>query len=140
MRFETSIQIDAPAARVWDVMIDVERWPEWTTSVSSLRRLDAAPFGPGSRVRIKQPRLPPSELHVTRFDPGREFVWTAANLGLRVDASHAIAPVGSGVLVTLGVRFHGPVGLIVALLTRRLTTRYIRLEAEGLKRRSEDGA
>src|SRR5947209_3927427 len=40
---ESGVEIDAPASLVWEVFSDVERWPEWTASVTSLVALD----GPG---------------------------------------------------------------------------------------------
>ena len=43
---DSAIDIDASATLVWDVFSDVERWPEWTASVTSLKALD----GPGLAV------------------------------------------------------------------------------------------
>ena len=37
---ECGIDIDAPAAVVWDVFSDVEHWPEWTASVTRLVGID----------------------------------------------------------------------------------------------------
>ena len=33
---ESSIEIAAPAATVWETFTDVERWPDWTASVERL--------------------------------------------------------------------------------------------------------
>lgn len=137
MALTRTIDIDAPADRVWAVMTDVERWPDWTASVSTIQRLDHGPFTVGSRVRIKQPRLPPSVLTVTELEPGRGFTWVATSPGLRVTAAHGIEPAPRGVRVTLSVRYEGVFGRLAGRLWRSLTERYLRLEADGLKRRSE---
>lgn len=92
----------------------------------------------GSRVRIKQPRLPSSILTVTRIEPGRGFTWAATSPGLRVAASHEIDAAPRGARVRLAVSYAGLLGGLAGRVWRRLTGRYLRLEAEGLKRRSEE--
>jgi uncharacterized membrane protein len=37
---DSGVEIEAPAGVVWDVFSDVERWPEWTASVTRLVALD----------------------------------------------------------------------------------------------------
>jgi uncharacterized membrane protein len=44
---EDSVEIDAPAQLVWEVFSDVERWPEWTASVTSLVAQDGAGLAVG---------------------------------------------------------------------------------------------
>jgi hypothetical protein len=56
--FETTRHIDAPTRKVWEVLFDVARWPEWTPTVDSVERLDDGPVQVGSRARLRQPKLP----------------------------------------------------------------------------------
>ncbi len=141
MEYQQSIDIAAPAAEVWAVLFDVERWPEWTASVSSVRRLDSGPLAVGSTVRIKQPRLPSTVWRVTDVRPGASFSWIAEGPGVRTMADHEVTSRGAGgATATLRVRPDGPVGKMVGRLTAGLTRRYVALEAEGLKRRAEQRA
>ncbi|MFW5474679.1 SRPBCC family protein [Knoellia sp. CPCC 206450] len=138
MEQSTEIEIDAPPERVWDVMSDVERWPEWTDTVTAVTRLDAQALGLGSRVRVEQPKLPPTEYVVTELDPGAGFTWVATGPGVRTTARHRITAAGSGSRVRLSVEQAGPVGVVMGrFFFRRLTDRYLATEAAGLKARCE---
>ena len=81
MEQSTTIDIDAPPERVWEVLSDVEAWSEWTPTVTSVRRLDEGPFRTGSRAKIQQPRIPENEYVVTELEPGRSFTWVATSPG-----------------------------------------------------------
>jgi len=83
MAFTTSVEIDAPPARVWDILVDVGRWPDWTDSMSHIELLDAPELAQGSRARIRQPRLPAAVWTVTEFEAGRRFTWQAPVLAAR---------------------------------------------------------
>jgi uncharacterized protein YndB with AHSA1/START domain len=135
--YEITVDIDAPPARVWDVMIDVEKWPEWTASMSSVKRLDAGELRVGSRVRIKQPRLAPATMTITHIEPDKCFTWRTTAPGVEVTATHTIIEKGKGSQVVLSLYFDGLVGGIIARATRSLNERYIAYEAAGLKKRSE---
>ena len=69
-------------------IVDIERWPEWGSTVTSVRRLDDGPLEVGSRVRIEQPRIPPTEYVVTELEPNRSFIWVATAPGVRTTARH----------------------------------------------------
>jgi Polyketide cyclase / dehydrase and lipid transport len=75
MGFKVSITISASHERVWEVLTDVERWPEWSPSMTKVTRFDSGPFMMGSQARIKQPRLSPMVWTVTEMTPGWSFVW-----------------------------------------------------------------
>ena len=138
MEQSTRIDIEAPVDRVWEVLRDVERWPEWTSTVTSVRRLDNGPLAGGSRARIEQPRIPPTEYVVTELEPSRSFTWVATGPGVRTTARHLLEALGTGgTRVTLAVEQAGLVGAVMGRFYRRLTDRYLATEAEGIKARSE---
>lgn len=135
--FTTAVDINAPPQRVWAVMSDIERWHEWTASVSSVERLDASPLAVGSRVRIRQPRLSPALFVVTAFEEGRGFIWETSSPGVRAIADHWIEEIAGGSRVTLLLRFAGLIGPSMAFFMRNLIHRYMEMEAAGLKQRCE---
>ncbi|MBV8087459.1 MAG: SRPBCC family protein [Chloroflexi bacterium] len=120
---------------VWAALTDVEGWPNWTASMTSVQRLDAGELALGSQARIRQPRLPELVWTVTGLDYQRSFTWEARSAGLVTAGEHAIALVGAGkVQLTLRVRHTGRLSGLVGLLTGRQTQRYMAMEAEGFKR------
>ena len=72
-KFSITIDINAPAERVWSVMSDIDRWHEWTPSITSVKRLGDGAFAVGTRVRIRQPGLPPAVWKLTAIEPGQSF-------------------------------------------------------------------
>ncbi|OBK74870.1 SRPBCC family protein [Mycobacterium sp. 1274761.0] len=134
---DSAIGIDAPAQLVWDVFSDVERWPEWTTSVTSLKALDGPGLAVGKRFEIKQPRLPKLVWVVTAVDGGVSWTWELRSPGGRTVAVHEVSPDGDRTRVRQRLDQQGPIGALVARFMRRTTKRYLELEAEGLKARSE---
>ena len=137
MRFEASIEVAAPAQDVFDVYSDVERWPEWTESVTSVQRLDEGPMRVGSRARINQPGLPTAVWEVVELVPGQSFSWTARGPGIRTTGNHVVTEEDGLVTVTASVEQAGPLGPVLGLLTKGLTERYLQMEVRGLKAHCE---
>jgi hypothetical protein len=135
--FSTTIDIAATPQAVWAVMRDIERWSEWTASISSIERTDSGPLGVGSKARVKQPKLAPANFEITVWQPERGFDWVTSNFAVTAVGRHLIEPTTTGARVTLSVEFSGPLSRVVAWLYGGLTERYVRMEAEGLKARSE---
>lgn len=132
-----TIDIAAPPERVWSVMSDFEKWPDWTASVQSIRRLDAGPLRVGGRVMIRQPKFPPAAWTLMEFEAGRHFICRSGLPGMWVIATHTIEPTATGSRVTLTLHYRGLLGKLLARMTREITRRYLSLEANGLKLRSE---
>jgi hypothetical protein len=72
---------------------------------------------------------------VTDLVAGRSFTWEASGPGLRTIAGHDVVADATGSLVTLTVRHTGPLGAVASMVWRRLTRRYIEIEAESLDKR-----
>jgi uncharacterized membrane protein len=138
MRCESAVTIDAPAQRVWEVFSDVERWPEWTESVTSVERLDPGPLRIGSKARIKQPKLPVAVWEVTELVEGHYFAWVSTGPGVRTTGGHRVETTPAGtVIATSTVDQEGPLGPLFGRLLKKLTDRYLAIEGAGLKARSE---
>ena len=137
VQIEVQVEIHRAPDVVWPVLVDVERWPEWTPSVTAVERLDQSAFGIGSRVRIRQPKLKTMVWRVSEFSQGRLFTWDTRNVGSSTVGSHEIKPTPRGSLVTLTIRQTGVLAPLVNLLLGNLTRRYMRMEAQGLKSRCE---
>jgi hypothetical protein len=119
-------------------MTDVGRWPEWTESVTEVRRLDDGEFRVGSQARIEQPGLRPATWTVEAIDPGMSFTWSTAAPGVRVTAVHRITTVADGsVEVELTVVTSGMLAALAARKYGAMTQRYIEMEAAGLRRTCE---
>jgi hypothetical protein len=136
--FSITVEIPAPTALVWSVMADVERWPEWTASVSRIERLSSSPLQVGSRLRIYQPKLPPALWRVTELTPDGGFTGVSVAPGVRVTARHAVEATTTGSRVTLSIQYEGLLSTLLARWTGELNERYLAMEANGLKARSTD--
>jgi len=135
---EDSVEIDASPQLVWEIFSDVERWPEWTASVTSLTGLDGPGLAVGNRFAIKQPGLQKLVWTVAEIDPGASWTWVQRSPGVLVTARHHVnALPGGRTLVRQELDQRGFLGALVGRLTVKRTKRFLSMEAQGLKARSE---
>jgi hypothetical protein len=59
MHFETTVEVNAPAATLWQAVADIEKWPDWTLSMREVSWLTGGELKPGGRARVVQPGMPP---------------------------------------------------------------------------------
>jgi uncharacterized membrane protein len=137
MHFEKTIEINAPQQRVWDVLTDLQAWPQRIETVDTVELLTPPPIAKGSRVRLKQPKLGEGTWDITVWDAPSYFEWTQKTSGITSVAGHrveALAESRARLTLTLDMR-----GLLIPIVMfyKGLTNRYMNLEAEGMKRAAE---
>ena len=137
MKLEDVIEIAAAPDVVWEVTTDVECWPEWMPTVSSVRRVDHGPFSVGSAAWIKQPALPETKWTVTSLAPGERFTWETQVRGMLMVATHEIMPAGAGTRNVLRLEITGFAGRLMWPLLGRSVRRSLEQENRGLKQRCE---
>ena len=67
---QTSIQINASPAHVWEVLTDFEKFPEWNPFVFALEGTVAV----GNRIKVKLPGMNFTP-RVLAFEPNKAFRW-----------------------------------------------------------------
>jgi uncharacterized membrane protein len=138
MRFEESIDIDAQQERVWEVLSDLEAWPRRIETVGVVELLTPAPISKGSRVRLKQPKLPEGTWDITVWDAPSYFEWRQKSGGITSVAGHRVEMLEEGrSRLTVSLDMRGPLIPVIGLFYRGLTNRYMTIEAQGMKRAAE---
>lgn len=136
-RWERSISVNAEPARVWQVMSDVAKWPEWTPSIESVEGTTAS-MAVGSEAQVKAKGTPKATWRVTEWNPGRNFTWVTSVRGAKTVGEHVIEPAGdTSSRVLLAIEVQGLMAAIFKPLIGKGIERNLTLESEGLKRRSE---
>ncbi len=106
--------------------------------MTSLVGLDAPALAVGRRFAIKQPGMAKLVWTVTEIDPGSSWTWVQRAPGSLVTARHdVIGQPGGRTLVRQQLDQGGALGGLVGRLMVKKTKRFLELEAQGLKARSE---
>lgn len=137
MKLENQKLIDATKSIVWSVTVDVERWPQWTPTAQTVKRLDQGPFDVGSEVLIKQPGLPEAKWRVTMLTSGEGFTWETWIRGIRFVASHELITSGVGTSSVLRIEMFGFVASLLWPFIRGSAQRSLEKENAGLKAKCE---
>ena len=138
MRFEQAVDIGASQQRVWDVLTDLEAWPQRIETVDVVELLTPAPIGVGSQARLKQPRLPEGTWEVTAWEAPSFFEWRQKASGVTTVAGHRIEALDAGrSRLALTLEMRGLPAELFGRIYRGLTNRYMTLEAEGMRRAAE---
>jgi carbon monoxide dehydrogenase subunit G len=138
MRFEQSTDVQATQQRVWDVLSDIEAWPQRIETVDEAELLTPAPVGEGSRVRLKQPKLGEGTWEVVAWDAPSYFEFRQQSGGITSVAGHRVEALDEGrSRLTLTLEMGGLLVPIFGRLFKGLTNRYMAAEAQGIKRAAE---
>ena len=118
MRFESSIDINAPAEKVWALIDKLEEWPQWMPSIKKIERLSKEPLAVGSQLSVtaKVSRLTVKLLMtITEFVPERNAVMKGKALGTNLTRFYNLEPLNGKTKVTIG----GEVSGVLAWPARR---------------------
>jgi carbon monoxide dehydrogenase subunit G len=105
MRFESSIDINAPAEKVWAMMGRLEEWPQWMPSIKKIERVSKGPLTVGSQLSVtaKVSGLTVKLLMtITKFVPERNVVMQGKTLGTSLTRFYNLEPVNGKTKVTIG--------------------------------------
>ena len=118
MRFESSIDINAPVEKVWALIDKLEEWPQWMPSLKKIERVSKGPLTTGSQLSVT---AKVSGLTVTLlmtiidFVPERTVVMQGKALVTHLTRFYTLEPVDGKTKVTIG----GEVSGALAWLARR---------------------
>jgi len=105
MRFESSIDINAPVEKVWALIDKLEEWPQWMPSIKKIERISKGPLTVGSQLSVT---AKVSGLTVTllmtiiEFVPERTVVMQGKALGTNLTRFYTLEPVNGKTKVTTG--------------------------------------
>ncbi|MDQ3529356.1 MAG: SRPBCC family protein [Actinomycetota bacterium] len=138
MRFEKSIDIDARKQRVWDVLSDLEQWPRRIETVELVELLTPAPIAKGSRVRLKQPKMPEGTWDITVWDAPTYFEFRQKSRGMTSVVGHRVEALEEErARLTLSLDMRGFLIPVIAPFSKGMTNRYLTSEAQHMKHASE---
>lgn len=118
MKFSASVEINAPAERVWSLVNNVEEWPRWIPSLKKIEKISPGPLGVGSLVLVVAKSLITVNLlmTITEFVAGRRVVMEGKVLGVKMTRHYELEPLDKGkTRLTAG----GKVSGLLAFLVRR---------------------
>jgi uncharacterized protein YndB with AHSA1/START domain len=112
-----SRHIDAPAAAVWKVLVDLDAWPRWGPTVSGAE-LDGDELTLGATGRVQTPVGVALPFEITEFEPGRRWAWSVAGVPA---TSHSVEPDGPGCRASMAAPWFAPAYLpVLAVALRRI--------------------
>ena len=136
---DTSIDIDAPPQRVWEVLLDFPAWKDWNPFIPSVT--GTLEIGARLRLTVTPPGIKPMEFkpYVFALRPGEEILWGGSFLWVFYRGDHAIflEPLpGGGTHFRQRERFRGPMVLLMSHMIEATERGYHQMN-QALKRRVE---
>ena len=136
MRFSSSIEIDAPAEKVWALVDRLEEWHQWMPSIKKIEKVTDGHLRVGSKLHVTAVvsritvTLP---MTVIEFVPERSVIMQGRALGTNLTRFYSFESIGNKTMLTIG----GEVTGIMALLARRGGKKVSQEIAQAAKKRVE---
>ncbi|HLZ32169.1 MAG TPA: SRPBCC family protein [Chloroflexota bacterium] len=143
LSLRASVDIRAPAERIFDLVCTPERLPEWNVSIASARRgVAGEAVCLGSRAVLSGRLLGQtleSETEVVSFEPPRLFA-TRAIRGPRLQTRFVLASLPAGTRVEIDVSGEVPGGALGAKLAEGFLRKELTASLERLRAMSEQSS
>lgn len=85
-----SAKIDAPAARAWDLLVDLDAWPQWGPSVRRAS-VEGGALAAGVHGEVVTALGVSFPFEVTTFEPGVRWAWKVGGI---TATDHRVEPLG----------------------------------------------
>ena len=121
------LEVSAPIELVWEVLVGVERWPEWNSDIKSVSHEGALVEGATFRWKAGMSAITSTVGH---FEPPRRIGWTGTTLGITATHVHQLESHGSTTVVSSEESWDG---LLVRLLRRSMARTLQRALDSGLQ-------
>jgi len=124
VRFESTIDINAPTTRVWALVDKLEEWPQWMPSIKKIEMVSKGPLAVDSqlsvtaRVSALTVRL---LMTVTEFVSERNVVLEGRALGTKLARFYTLEPVDGKTKLTIGGDVSGPLAWLVCRGGRKVS-------------------
>ena len=136
LQYEASIDIAAPAERVWSVLVDTAKWPEWDPTCERIEGQVAL----GSTVKAFTKMAPGRAfpVKVAELDEPKKMTWQSGMpLGLfKGTRTFTLTPKGERTEVHVKEQFTGPMLKLIGKTIPDMTEPFQQF-CEGLKQRAE---
>lgn len=139
MRFESSIEINAPVKKVWALIDKLEEWPQWMPSIKKIERVSKGPLAVGSQLSVmaRVSGLPVKLLMTIReFVPERTVVMQGKTLGTNLTRFYNLGPVNGKTKVTIGGEVSGALAWLACRGGKKVSAEI----AEAAKKKVEGSA
>ena len=138
-RIEHRIGVAAPAETIWELLADVERWPEW----NPLYTQASGKLGIGAALKLREnrPGRPPREISpvIVDWEPQAQILWRENGVLARTMRYIEIeALTETGCIFANGAFFHGVAGEMQAKSQRRAIYEGFESLGQAVKRLSEE--
>ena len=137
MQVVETFSTPAPTETIWQVIADVSRWKEWTSTILDITQLGGNDLQVGARYRVSQPGLKPAEYEVTACAPNESFTWVQKMPGGGLFAAHAIREKDGWREVELSFFSKGMLAAAASMVFAGKIRELVATEARCLKERIE---
>ena len=135
---KSSAEIEAPAQKVWDLVCDLGRIPEWVGNTLEMLSVSEGPTGSGTtyreRSRIAGPWKAPTEWRITTFEaPRRQVHKGSLPMGGSATLDISLEPVGEGsrIMIAMDVGYAPLMRPVGALLDALFMQRSLQSDFDG---------